>query len=155
MTSVNIGASTGLRARLSDYKQGRKEEAAKKQGQGYLFSRLVQPHFWLVPQDSKSLCWLWQSPKLSVPPEKLPCGTLLEFSTIWNAGDDFPRLLHLYNDSGRFLITSWELILSREVWLYIWTLKYKKIHTVSVLMLVMDILNWLEQYFPHCSWTNK
>lgn len=40
MTSVNIGASTGLRARLSDYKQGRKEEAAKKQGQGYLFSRL-------------------------------------------------------------------------------------------------------------------
>lgn len=33
-------ASTCLRARLPNWKQGRKEELAKKQGQGYLFSRL-------------------------------------------------------------------------------------------------------------------
>lgn len=75
MTSVSPGASAGLRARFSNWKQGRKEEAAKKQGQAYLSSRLSRT-FDLYPRTAK----IWQSPKIAVPPQKLPCATtLLEF----------------------------------------------------------------------------
>jgi len=40
MASSSTGASTGLRARLPNWKQGSKEELAKNQGQSYLFSKL-------------------------------------------------------------------------------------------------------------------
>lgn len=53
MTSVNTEASTGLGARFSNCKQRRKEETAKKQGQGYLFSRFSRT-FGLYPRTAKA-----------------------------------------------------------------------------------------------------